>query len=93
MTSLSQGSNPGCYESTFSYAGAKGFRFRNAGFSCPAEGCFAGFLVKCHSSVAQIVEFSRSLPMYASCVRLKEGHEILARFEVRLKFIGCLKGK
>jgi len=93
MTSFSQGIIPGCYQSTFYFAGAKGFRLVDAGFYCPAGGGFASFPVQCHLDVAQIKEFSRSLPVGASRGRLEEGNEILARFKARLKFIGCWKGK
>jgi hypothetical protein len=92
MTSLSQGI-PGFYQSICCFAGAKGFRPICAGFSCPAGGGSAGFPVQCHVSVGQMLEFSRSLPVDASCGRLEDGNEILARFKFRLMFIGCRKGK
>ena len=88
MTSFSQGI-PGCYESICFFAGAKGFRLVDAGFSCPAGGGSAGFPAQCHIHAAQTLEFSRSLPVGASRGRLEDGNAILARVKARLKFIGC----
>jgi hypothetical protein len=87
MTSLSQGNIPGFYESICFYAGAKGFRLVNAGFSCPAGGRSASFPDEFHVSGAQIKEFSRSLPVDASCGRLEKGNAIQDRSKARLKFI------